>query len=278
MGSEGLVYPMKKTSLLSLLMILTGFGPLRASAATVYVSYYGLSPNPVNVKVGETVAWVDADPDDFFAPYMITFPTLYGFTPCWTQFATPGTRRYTAESAYGGGTWSGTVNVTPNFPPVVIITGPTNGAIFTAPASFSFEADASDPNTDDIWDVEFWIGDTMVDDVYAAPYLTAVTNLAVGTYTLKAVVWDYSSATATNSITVTVVDPPPITLGSPSIAAGKLIFNVSGLATGKTNVLFGSSNMVNWSPIQTNVCDGTSLNFTNTPAGRCQFFRVMQVQ
>jgi hypothetical protein len=271
---------MKKYSILSLAglcMILVC--SLRADAATVYVNvdYYSLSPDPVHIKTGDAVYWLDNG--SFFGPFLITGPWGMIGTPSGIQFnVSLGNYRYTAESAYGGGTWGGTVVVDPNYPPSVSITSPTNGTVLTAPANFSFEADATDPNPNDVWDVEFYVNGTMVDDVYAYPYATTVTNLAAGTYTLKAIVWDYSYAKATNSLTIQVVNPPPITLGSCTISGGKVVFAMNGMAAGSTNVLLCSSNLVNWYPVSTNISDGTPLNATNDFAGRTQFFRVMQLQ
>ena len=251
----------------------------RADATDYYVAvdYYSLSPNPVYIKTGDAVFWVDND--SMFAPFVITGGWGTVFTPYGIQFnVPPGTYNYTAESSFGGGGWSGSVVVQMNFPPNVKIANPTNGEVFTALAAFPFEADASDPNGDDIMDVEFWVNDTMVDDVYAPPYGTTVTNLSPGTYTLKAVAWDYSYVTATNSITITVVNPPPITLGGFSVADGKIVFAANGLGMGTTNVLEYSTNMVNWFPILTNISDGTPLSMTNNVTGSAQFFRLMQLQ
>jgi hypothetical protein len=278
--NQGRNHSMKKLSILSLTGVLMAFicSPC-ADAAVVYVNvdYYSLSPDPVHIKRGDVVFWLDND--SFFGPFLITGAWGPIVTPDWIQFnVPPGNYSYTAESAYGGGPWGGTVVVDVNLPPSVSITSPTNGAMFTAPGSFAIEADATDPNVNDLSDVEFWVNDTLVDDVYAYPYATTVTNLAPGTYTLKAIAWDYSNARATNSISVQVVSPAPITLGSCNVAGGKVVFSVNGLSTGTTNVLQSSSNLVNWYPILTNISDGTPLNVTNASVNGAQFFRVMQLQ
>lgn len=254
------------------------FDASRVSAATVYVSYFGLSPDPVNVKVCEKLIWRDADPYDVFAPYWITLGLGGAYTPCYTQFSAPGTFYYTAQSWYNDVTWGGTIIVTVNHPPSVNITNPTNNAAITAPASFSFAADASDPDPNDVQDVQFWVGDTMVDDVFSAPYATTVTSLAIGTYKLTAIVSDYSGMTATNSILITVVNPGPVTLNGAALAGTNFIFHADGLTPGKTNILQCSSNLINWFSIQTNVSDGTPLSFTNLAAGRYRFFRIVQMQ
>jgi hypothetical protein len=260
----------------SLILLVVSFA---ANAADYFVSvdYFSLSPDPVTIKKGDAVYWDDND--SFFGPFLITGDWGTISTGQGIRFnVDPGNYGYSAESVYGGGSWSGTVIVVSNSPPSVSITSPTNGAVFTASAEFSFAADATDPNPDDVMDVEFWIDDALVDDVYAAPYTTTVTNLAPGTYTLKAIVWDYSYATATNKITITVVNPPPITLGNCSFAGGKLTFSANGLAIGTTNILQCSTNLKDWNSVFTNVCDGAPVNFTNQAAGPSQFFRLMQLR
>jgi len=254
-----------------LVLIATAFS-LPATAATVVVSYYSLSPNPVSIKTGDVVYWVDGDGFG----YMITLGPLVVFPPDGIQFNAPGTYTYSAET-FEGGSWPGTVIVTDDAPPTVSITSPTNNSVLTAPATFNFEADASDPDVNDISDVEFYIGDTIVDDVFSPPYSTTVTNLPAGTYTLTTIAWDYSYETATNSVTITVVNPGAIQLTGPAVVGGSFVFQASGLIPGKTNVLESSSDLVTWLPLQTNVPDATSLGFTNSPAGRSQFFRLRQV-
>jgi hypothetical protein len=256
-----------------LIFIATAFS-LSATAATVVVGYYSLSPDPVSIKTGDVVYWVDGDD---LGPYVITVGTLIFGTPDGVQFNAPGTYHYSADSVYGGGPWSGSVVVTDDAPPTVSITSPTNNSVFMAPAGFAFEADASDPDVNDLSDVEFYVGDTIVDDVYSAPYSTTITNLPAGTYTLTAIAWDYSYETATNSVTITVVNSGPIQLTSPGVVGGNFVFQASGLVAGKTNVLESSSDLVTWLPLQTNVPDATSLSFTNAPASRCQFFRLRQM-
>jgi Big-like domain-containing protein len=269
---------MKKTSILLLTVMLMFMGAaasLRASEVTVGVSLFDLTPGTVNIKSGDIVHWVDADG---MGDYFISGPFGNGAVPCGVRLWAPGSYPYYAGWLYGG-TWSGTINVSAvDAPPFVAITSPTNGAVFTAPATVAFEADATDPDPNDIWDVEFWVGDTLVDDIFYPPFTTTLADLPAGTYTLKAVAWDYSDVSYTNSIVITVVNPGPITLSSAAWTGTNLIFHASGLVIGKTNVVECSTNMIDWWPVQTNVADGTSQGFTNTPAGRVQFFRMVQVQ
>lgn len=257
------------------------FAARNARAATVGVGFFTLSPSTVNISEGEIVYWVEDDED--FGPYIISGPWGNFATPGGLQFNAAGTYNYTASSAFGGGGWPGTVIVSPgvpNEPPVVTITSPTNNAVFTAPATFAFEVEASDPNPDDLWDVEFWIDDVMVDDVYDPPYATTVTDLPAGTYTLMAIAWDYSYETATNSITITVVESSAIALTVSGVVAGSFEFNATGLTAGKSHVLQTSTNLVspaNWVSVSTNVAVSSTASFTNAVAPGSHFFRLLQL-
>jgi hypothetical protein len=250
---------------------------MTAGAATVGVSYFDLSPNPVYIKAGEIVYWDEADPD--FGPYLISGAWGSFWTPDGIQFNSSGTYQYSAQSMFGGGSWNGSVVVSPNSLPHVTITTPTNGTVFQAPATVVIEANAADPDPDDVWDVEFWVGTEMVDDVYSPPYTTTVTNLPSGTYTLKAIVWDHSYAKATNSVTIIVLNPGPITLGTIVLNSGKLEFKATGLVAGRTNVLQASTNLAAqvWINVSTNISTSTDGAFTNVVSGDRRFFRIMQL-
>jgi hypothetical protein len=257
------------------------FNARNARAATVWVDYFSLSPATINITAGEVVYWLEAD--DLFAPFVISGPWGNLLTPGGLQFQAPGTYNYTAASSWGGGGWPGTVIVSPgvpNEPPVVTITSPTNNTVFTAPATFAFAVEASDPNPDDLWDVEFWIDDLMVDDVYDPPYATTVTDLPAGTYTLTAIAWDYSYQTATNSITITVVDSSAMALTVSGVVAGNFEFNATGLTAGKSHVLQTATNLVspaNWVSVSTNVAVGSTASFTNAVVPGSHFFRLLQL-
>jgi hypothetical protein len=248
-----------------------------AAVAVVGVGYFQLSPDPVYIKTGDYVYWSVTDQD--FEPYSITGSWGTIFAPDAVLFSGAGTYHYTASSFYGG-SWDGTVYVSSNNPPTVTITTPTNGTAITAPGNFAFQANAYDADPNDIWDVEFWVNSEMVDDVYDPPYATTVTNLAAGTYTLKAVVWDYSYAKATNTIVITVGNPGPITLTGSALSGGQFKFNASGLIAGKTNVLQSSTNLASlpgWIPLSTNIAVGATASFTNTLAPGPHFFRLIQL-
>jgi plastocyanin len=233
----------------------------------------GFSPDPVNIIAGQSVTWMD----DGTGPYQIISDT-----GAWAEFSTPGGILFTQSGTYGYhddvGDF-GTVYVSPNLPPSVTITNPATNAVFSAPATFAFSADASDPDADGLSDVQFYVGTNLVDDVFSSPFATTVTNLSLGTYVLTAIAYDNLGATATNQITI-YVQNPSITLTGLMIVTGSFRFDVSGLTIGKTNVIQVSTNLgtaTSWASLATNVANSTSISFTNAAVLSPRFFRLLQL-
>jgi uncharacterized protein (DUF2141 family) len=97
-----------------------------------------------------------------------------------------------------------TVAAAANQPPTVSLTAPANGTSYTAPASISFAASASDPNGT-ISKVEFYNGTTLLNSDTTAPYSYSWTNVAAGTYGVRAVAYDNGGASASSATaTITV--------------------------------------------------------------------------
>lgn len=233
------------------------------------------SPDPVSIVTGQAVYWVD----DGSGPY-----TIFSSTSAWSPVTTPGGILFSAPGTYSyfdDAGDQGTVYVTANLPPTVAITNPTNNAVFTTPASFTFSADASDSDADGLSDVVFYVGTNLVDDVFSSPFETSVTNLAAGSYTLTAVVYDNVGATSSNSVSILVQNSGPITLTAMTTTGGRFQITATGLTTGKTNILQSSTNLVSsadWITIATNIAGDSSASFTNTISDGHHFFRLLQLQ
>jgi hypothetical protein len=94
-----------------------------------------------------------------------------------------------------------------NQPPTVTLTSPLAGSTFTAPASITFTASASDPEGR-LARVEFWSGTTKIGTDTTAPYSLPVSAVAAGTYAISALAVDADggqSRSASVSITVNTV-------------------------------------------------------------------------
>ena len=136
---------------------------------------------------------------DTTAPYSATFTT-----------STPGGYSLTAvaHDADGNSTTSGAIPITVqgagNQVPTVSLTSPTNGAQFTAPATISLAANATDPENQ-LARVEFYSGATLLGSDTTSPYSFSWTNVAAGTYSLTARAFDTAGGTATSAaVSVTV--------------------------------------------------------------------------
>jgi hypothetical protein len=99
-----------------------------------------------------------------------------------------------------------------NQAPTVMLTAPADGATFTAPATITLSATASDPEGR-LARVDFYSGATLLASDTAAPYAFTWSSVAAGTYLLNAVAIDADGGSATSTVSVTV---SPATSTSPS--------------------------------------------------------------
>jgi regulation of enolase protein 1 (concanavalin A-like superfamily) len=91
-----------------------------------------------------------------------------------------------------------------NTSPTVAITSPSSGATYTAPASMTIVATASDPDGT-VAQVDLYLGSALLKSDVTVPYSVALSGVAAGTYQLTAVARDNDGASRTSSaVTVTV--------------------------------------------------------------------------
>jgi hypothetical protein len=112
-----------------------------------------------------------------------------------------------AHDADGGRTTSTPVGITvngPNQPPTVSLTSPASGATFSAPASITLAASASDPENR-MARVDFFAGSTLLNSDASAPYSFIWSSAAAGSYALTAVARDADGGSTTSAVrTITV--------------------------------------------------------------------------
>jgi alpha-tubulin suppressor-like RCC1 family protein len=105
-----------------------------------------------------------------------------------------------------------------NLPPVVELTAPQNGSVFTASASILLTASASDPDGT-IAKVEFYQGETKLGESTSAPFEYSWSDVPVGSYVFKARTYDNSGAFSESATVSAVVseaqDVPVVELISP---------------------------------------------------------------
>ena len=117
-----------------------------------------------------------------------------------------------------------TVRTTTNQPPSVALTAPADGATYTAPATITMTATASDADGT-VAGVDFFYGTTLVSTDSSSPYSVTWSNAPAGTYAITAVARDNGGVTTTSaprSITVTGTTLPAgwtgADIGQPAVA------------------------------------------------------------
>ncbi len=182
---------------------------------------------------------------DFYAgTTLLGTATTAPYTIAWNNVAA-GSYSLTAVATnnLGASTTSAAVSVTVsvNQPPTVAITSPANGAAFSAPASTTITASASDSDGT-VTKVDFYVGATLLGTATAAPYSIAWNNVGEGTYRLTAVATDNLGATTTSAaVTVTVnASATGLPTGWSSLDVGSVPFAGSSSFSGGTFTLTGS--------------------------------------
>jgi hypothetical protein len=172
-----------------------------------------------------------------------------------------GTYRFGAKATDNAGltTDSSVVTVTvvkPNDLPVVALTAPMAGTDYTAPASISLAASASDSDGV-IAKVEFFNGPAKIGEALGAPYQLIWSPVGAGSYALTAKATDNSGAVATSGVVpVTVTDKGvpfmanfELTEGyQPGPLHGQKGWSVSGDASVVTSSFYSGSQGISVAP------------------------------
>ena len=118
--------------------------------------------------------------------------------------------KFTSWSIGGGYSYDRATPPSANLPPTVTLTSPTNGASFTAPATFHIAATASDSDGS-VTNVAFFDGTTLIGKTNNTPY-TITTTFSAGSHALTAVASDnggLSTTSAIVNISVSAANVPP---------------------------------------------------------------------
>ncbi|MDB5272099.1 MAG: hypothetical protein JWO58_466 [Chitinophagaceae bacterium] len=172
---------------------------------------------PVNDKYngGKLLKTSYLGPDPGAGDLIRATGTFNTSTNTWTT-----ARSWSTTSTATYNTTSVTLAGTTNQAPVVSLTAPANGATYTAPATVSLTATASDADGT-ISKVEFYNGTTLLSSDASSPYSYSWTSVAAGTYNITAKAYDNSSATTTSSVSTITVNAvnnqlPTVTLTAPA--------------------------------------------------------------
>jgi len=122
---------------------------------------------------------------------------------------------------------SAVVTVVSNAGPAVSITGPSNNAIFSAPANITINVNASDSDGS-ISKVDFYQGATLIGSDSTSPYSVTWTNVPVGSYSLTAQATDNLGAVATSASVAITAPTFYDDFNDNSLDSGKWTVNTPG--------------------------------------------------
>ena len=193
--------------------------------AHVYDIYFGTTPNPpllaADKELGPSQSTVD------YRKFAIPFAVQPGTTYYWKIVS-----KTMAGVTNAGPVWSFTTAGTPpggNTPPAVSLTSPSAGASFTAPASLTVAANASDTDGT-VTKVDFFANGAPIGSDTSAPYSVAWNNVGAGSYSLTAVATDSGgAATTSNAVSITITAPATLPAGWSAADVG-----TTGAAGGST--------------------------------------------
>jgi hypothetical protein len=179
---------------------LTTNGSTFTAPATITLSAAASDPENRLSKVdffnGSTLLATDTS-----APYSFTWSSVSAGSYSLRAVATD------ADGGSASSTVAVTVGTLTNQPPTVSLT--TNGSTFTAPATITLSATASDPENR-LSKVDFFNGSTLLATDTSAPYSFTWSSVAAGNYSLRAVATDADGGTASATATVTVGTSTPV--------------------------------------------------------------------
>ena len=136
-----------------------------------------------------------------------------------------------------------TVQTTTNQPPSVALTGPPDGNTYTAPATITMTATASDVDGT-VAGVDFYAGTTPIGTDASSPYSMTWNSVPAGTYSITAVARDNSGASTTSAArTVFVASTlPPLPSGWTGADIGQPAVAGSARENAGTFTLEGAGN------------------------------------
>jgi len=172
------------------------------------------------------VAVANATPTSGVAPLAVAFSSTGSFDPegatltyNWTFGDGTTSTAANPSHSYAAGTFNATLKVSDgtnntssslltitvtNPPPTVLLTSPTNGASYAAPATINLAASVT-PNGHTITQVQFYNGTTLLGADTSAPYTLSWTNVGAGGYSLLArAVYDAGATTDSSVVSIGV--------------------------------------------------------------------------
>ena len=273
-------------------------GPVAGVAAVANISVLDdyFSPSTTSIYAGDTVIWTwgsDSDNHNVVStttPYAWLFPSPDG-SPGTTAnqnsantrnspfsftntFSSTGSFPYECTPHVDEG-MQGTITVSAAPPPPIVqITNPVAGQVFSAPANVTIQAVTFDSGGG-VTNVQFLIGSTVLTNSTRAPFLALTNHLPAGSYKISAIATDNNDLSGTNSVSITVATAAPVVVGTPSLASSGTFQFTYSATIGLGYIVQVSTNLSAWTSLLTNVATVNPEAFTNKNAsGREAFYRV----
>lgn len=170
----------------------------------------------------------------------------------------------TGDTPYSGGSSilkaiNDAVGIVVNPPPTVSITSPANNATFTAGATITINASASDNGS--VSKVEFYNGSTLLGTDTSNPYSFTWSNVAAGSYNLTAKATDNQNASTTSSvIAITVGSTNP----APTVSVTAPANNATFTAPATINITATATDTAPGTVASVSFYNGTTLLGTDT--------------
>jgi hypothetical protein len=169
------------------------------------------------------------------------------------------------------------ISIIVDSPPSVTITNPVNGAVFTAPANVTIQASVADTDGT-VTNVQFLVGSTVISNRTTAPYAATTNGLPAGNYTLTAIASDNVGAKATNSISISVTNPPPspVTILNPTFNGNSFSFSfATQIGYIYSGQFTASLNPTNWFTFTNLTGGGSVVQVTDSPlTNSTRYYRV----
>lgn len=161
-----------------------------------------------------------------------------------------------------------------NLPPNVAISSPEHGDHFNASTTVSFVANAADADGA-VSKVEFFVGTTKIGEDTSVPFTLNWNNAQTGDHQIKAVAYDNDGAVV-NSQQVLVSIKKLAMSSLQKQLDGSMKFTVSG-AVGRTNNVYVSSDLQNWTLLTTAVNTTGEMEITDLQAAAVnrRFYKIV---
>lgn len=135
------------------------------------------------------------------------------------------------------------IMVNPNSPPIVTINSPANGASFFVGTNITNSVTVSDSDGI-VTRVEFYVNNALYTVDATSPYACELGNVTAGVHSISAVALDDGGIAGTNTVSITVTNPPNVTILISNAQAWKYLDN--GTDPGPTWTTLGFSD-AGWS-------------------------------